>query len=409
MERNHPSARVPAPSAPPGPWSVAVSRSQVSRRGSKGTHRAARRPAGGAPVRQLLPRTLVVAALAGGTCAFVSQDQAVTLDVDGASRTLHSYADTVDELLTEQGVAVGAHDRVIPAPGRALDGVERIAVRRARPLTLTLDGERRRVWTTGRTVSEALRELGVPTDGAWLSAPSGTPLPRTGAALTVRTERTVTVLADGHAYAVRTHAATVREVVAAAGVVLAGLDTTSVRPGSFPRDGQTVGVLRITRTTEHRDAPLPYGTVRTADPQAYAGTETVERAGVPGLRRTAYAVSTVNGVRQRPTAVGTEVLRHPADRLVRFGTRPLPAVVSGAEGLDWAAMARCESGGRPAAVDAAGTHGGLYQFDTATWRRLGGSGRPQDAPAAEQTYRAKKLYVLRGAAPWPQCGRKLQR
>ncbi|NEE57613.1 transglycosylase, partial [Streptomyces sp. SID8455] len=26
---------------------------------------------------------------------------------------------------------------------------------------------------------------------------------------------------------------------------------------------------------------------------------------------------------------------------------------------------------------------------------------------AEQTYRAKKLYVQRGASPWPHCGRRL--
>ncbi|MGW5803293.1 transglycosylase family protein, partial [Streptomyces bacillaris] len=62
---------------------------------------------------------------------------------------------------------------------------------------------------------------------------------------------------------------------------------------------------------------------------------------------------------------------------------------------------------RPGAVDPSGTYGGLYQFDTRTWHSLGGSGRPQDAPAAEQTYRAKKLYVQRGASPWPHCGRRL--
>lgn len=79
----------------------------------------------------------------------------------------------------------------------------------------------------------------------------------------------------------------------------------------------------------------------------------------------------------------------------------------GADGLNWSGLASCESGGRPRAVDASGTYGGLYQFDTQTWRSLGGSGRPQDAPASEQTFRAKKLYLQRGASPWPHCGRRL--
>ncbi len=63
----------------------------------------------------------------------------------------------------------------------------------------------------------------------------------------------------------------------------------------------------------------------------------------------------------------------------------MPDSVAGADGLDWAALAQCESGGRPDAVDPSGTYGGLYQFDPGTWQALGGTGRAQDAPAAEQT------------------------
>lgn len=74
--------------------------------------------------------------------------------------------------------------------------------------------------------------------------------------------------------------------------------------------------------------------------------------------------------------------------------------------LDWSALARCEAGGNPHAVDPSGTYGGLYQFDRGTWHSLGGSGRPQDAPASEQTARARKLYHQRGTSPWPSCGHR---
>ncbi|MBM7091690.1 transglycosylase family protein, partial [Streptomyces sp. S12] len=75
--------------------------------------------------------------------------------------------------------------------------------------------------------------------------------------------------------------------------------------------------------------------------------------------------------------------------------------------LRWERLAACESGGRPDAVDASGTYGGLYQFDTRTWQSLGGRGRPQDAPAEEQTYRAQQLYARSGTSPWPHCGGRL--
>ncbi|MFE3585343.1 ubiquitin-like domain-containing protein [Streptomyces vinaceus] len=359
--------------------------------------------------RRIVPQALVVAFLAGGTTAFVAADKSVRLTVDGEPRTLHTFADDVDELLDAEGLGLGPHDLVAPARTEALDDGDEIVVRYGRPLRLTLDGQSRQVWTTAGTVEGALRQFGIRVEGAYLSAPRTAPVPRAGLTLAVRTERSVTFMADGRETTIRTNAATVQEALGQAGVTLQGQDTTSVPPASYPRDGQTVTVLRITGTREVREERIPYAVEKTEDDSLFAGTEVVERAGRPGARRVTYVLRTVNGVRQKPRRVAEETVRDPVTQLVKVGTRPLPTSVAGADGLDWAALAQCESGGRPSATDASGTYGGLYQFDVRTWQSLGGSGRPQDAPGSEQTYRAKKLYVQRGATPWPHCGRRLYR
>lgn len=385
-----------------------------SRAGTRaGARRAARRRKASGPagegLRRLVPQALVVAFLAGGTSAFVADDKAVRLSVDGVPRTLHTFADDVDELLADEGLAVGSHDIVAPAPAEALASGDEIVVRYGRPVALTLDGQRRQVWTTARTVEGALHQLGVRAEGAYLSVSRGAAISRQGLALDVRTERTVTFLADGRERTVRTNAATVREALTEAGITLSGQDATSVAPDSFPRDGQTVNVLRITGSRQVREEAIPYAVEKVRDPELFAGSEVVERQGVTGVRRVTYSLRTVNGVRQKPRRTAEEIVREPVSRRVRVGTRPLPTSVAGADGLDWGALAACESGGRPNAVDPSGTYGGLYQFDPGTWRSLGGSGTAQNAPAAEQTFRAKKLYVQRGASPWPHCGRRLFR
>ncbi|MGW4910218.1 ubiquitin-like domain-containing protein [Streptomyces sp. NPDC004270] len=358
-------------------------------------------------VRRLLPQALVVAFLAGGTTAFLAKDKAVELTVDGRPRILHTFADDVTELLADEGVRVGEHDLVAPAPGAELASGDEVAVRYGRPVRLTLDGQRREVWTTARTVEGALTQLGVRAEGAYLSASRSQSIGRAGLALDVRTERTVTILADGRTRTIRTNAATVREAVEEAGVTLHGQDTTSVPQAGFPRDGQTVTVLRVTDGKEVREETIPFEVRRTADPTVFKGTEVVERTGRPGLRRVTYYLRTVNGVRQKPRRERSEVVREPRAQLVKVGTKPHPDSVKGADGLNWHGLAACESGGRAAAVDPSGTYGGLYQFDTRTWHILGGSGRPQDAPAEEQTFRAKKLYTKRGSTPWPHCGARL--
>lgn len=94
--------------------------------------RAARRrkvPVRPESLRRLVPQALVVAFLAGGTTAFVACDKAVTLDVDGTPRTLHTFADDVDELLADQGVTLTAHDSVTPALGSSLADGDEVVVR----------------------------------------------------------------------------------------------------------------------------------------------------------------------------------------------------------------------------------------------------------------------------------------
>ncbi|MEU7134729.1 ubiquitin-like domain-containing protein [Streptomyces sp. NPDC046261] len=359
------------------------------------------------PLRRLLPQALVVAFLAGGTSAFIASDKSVQLSVDGKARTLHTFADDVEELLADEGMAVGEHDIIAPGPHHDLATGDRVIIRYGRPVALTLDGERRQVWTTARTVDGALRQLGVRAEGAYLSASRSARIGRQGLDLDVRTERSVTFMADGRERTIRTNAATIREAIEQAGITLRGQDTTSVDPDSFPREGQTISVMRITGSREVREEPIGFTSERREDPTLHKGTEVVVQRGEKGVERVTYELRTVNGVQQKPKRISSETVREPRTQIVKVGTKARPTSVQGADGLNWAGLARCEAGGRPHAVDPSGTYGGLYQFDVRTWHSLGGSGRPQDASAEEQTFRAKKLYISRGASPWPVCGRKL--
>ncbi|WP_055534772.1 resuscitation-promoting factor [Streptomyces graminilatus] len=411
VDTYRPAYEPPPPPAPLPP--SGLPRQQRAAREGVREGRAARRRKGSErserhdTIRRLLPQALVVAFLAGGTTAFIAKDKAIELSVDGKPRTLHTFADDVTELLADEGVAVGAHDVVAPAPGTALASGDEVHVHYGRPVRITLDGERHEVWTTAQTVEGALRQLGVRAEGAYLSLARSQKIGRQGLTIDVRTERTVTIMADGQARTIRTNAATVGEAVGEAGITLHGEDMISVASESFPRDGQTVTVLRVTGSKEVREEQIPFDVRRTQDPTLFKGTEVVDQTGRPGLRRVTFALRSVNGVKQKPRRVRTEVVREPRAQLVRVGSKPMPTSVQGADHLDWGSLAACESGGRPDAVDPSGNYGGLYQFDTQTWQSLGGSGRPQDATATEQTFRAKRLYVKRGAGPWPHCGARL--
>ena len=65
----------------------------------------------------------------------------------------------------------------------------------------------------------------------------------------------------------------------------------------------------------------------------------------------------------------------------------------------WYRLRMCESSNNYQ-INTGNGYYGAYQFDLATWRSVGGSGYPNQAPAAEQDARALMLYRLRGWQPW---------
>jgi soluble lytic murein transglycosylase-like protein len=99
-----------------------------------------------------------------------------------------------------------------------------------------------------------------------------------------------------------------------------------------------------------------------------------------------------------------EAVKELEQRITKAKRTPDFGLAPGVSQSTLEAIAACESGGDPTAVDASGTYYGKYQFDTSTWASVGGSGSPAEASEEEQDYRASLLYARAGSSPWPVCG-----
>ncbi len=203
-----------------------------------------------------------------------------------------------------------------------------------------------------------------------------------------------------------------RKVLADEGVRFDGNDLVRVRRdgdlvrGSEKRRlraGDAVQLVAVDRVVKERRTMIERPTRTRTVSRLRAGQRKVVAKGRPGVRTT-----TIVRTRHNRSVVDVErtkrVTRSPRPRKVLVGADPYS--VPGTGHLNWRALADCESGGNPRAVNPAGYHG-LYQFDSGTWRSVGGSGVASRASAGEQTYRAKLLYKQRGRSPWPHCGRYL--
>ena len=201
-------------------------------------------------------------------------------------------------------------------------------------------------------------------------------------------------------------------------------------------------------TTETVEAADPHGSVQQESSDLSEGETKVATAGVDGVVRTTYEVTTVGGKEVSRTPVAQVVVTQKVDEVVLVGTgaakkqesKPeqsqgqgqsqsqgqgqtqapsASSESSGGSGAStdsnnnqagddgvWAKLAQCESGGNPATNTGNGFYG-MYQFTLETWQSLGGTGYPHEADAATQTAMAKKLQAQAGWGQWPGCADKL--
>jgi predicted ribosomally synthesized peptide with SipW-like signal peptide len=356
---------------------------------------------------QLSLFAVVLLGLIGGTLAYFAAQKSVTLTVDGQVRTVGTYADTVGEVLDEEGLEPAAHDVLLPAAEQVLADGDAVVLNRARPLELTVDGVSREVYVTALSVDEALAQLGYRADGLVLSASRSERLPLRGMELTITTPKEIVLVNDGQERVVTTTAATAGDLLAEQGIALSEADRTSLylEQGLLNRMRLQVFRVQVSEITETR--LLPHETVETADPDVLEGEKTVTQPGVEGEQVATVRVTVVDGVQTAREVLSTTVSREPVPELVTVGTKPRPVNTPAADGLNWAALANCESGGRADAVSSNGRYHGLYQFSVPTWQSVGGSGLPSEAAPDEQTHRAQLLYNKAGRGQWPHCGKYL--
>ena len=369
---------------------------------------------------RILPITAAAAilVLVGGSAAVAHARKTVTLDVNGEIAKVSTFAGSVDGFLQDQGVVVGERDAV-SLTGALTEGAD-IVVRHAHQIAVTVDGQETSVWTTALSADEALESLSARGQAVSLVASRSAAGGRPALALDLTLRGPAEVLVDGTTLAVTDADASVAQVLGELGVTLNALDRVSVVRGAA--GGVQVVVNRVVVQDVATAIELPFASSTQQDAKRYTDQTRTLTAGVPGARELVERVTTVDGVESGRVTVSDTVTQAPVDEVIGVGTKTRPVVVAApaapaegspvdaggdADSLNWAALARCESGGNPSIVSATGKYHGLYQFSVSTWQAVGGSGLPSDASADEQTARAKMLYNRSGAGQWPHCGKNL--
>ena len=275
----------------------------------------------------LIPTAAAATALAlvgGMAAASSSQQRDVTLRVDGQAKVLATSEATVGDVLEAEGITLGAHDAVLPTEdARVTDGLA-IDVRYGRPLTLTLDGESRKIWTTARSVQEALGFLRLDEPDSAVSVSRSASIGRDGLSVDVVTAKDVTLVSGGKETPVR-FAGTVEELLASKGITPDDDDILSQPATDLLTDGMRVEFTDVEVKSSTKDVKVPFEKTKKKSDELLQGEEKVTTKGVDGLKRETYRDVYHDGKKVSSKKQSEKVLKKPVDQVTTVGTKkPAP-------------------------------------------------------------------------------------
>ncbi|MGB3437753.1 MAG: transglycosylase family protein [Actinophytocola sp.] len=352
----------------------------------------------------------ILVSLIGGGAAAIAMNKSVTVDIDGEAHQVSTYADTVGEVLEDEGIAVGSHDALSPSPSAAINDDGKIVLQRGRQIHMTIDGEKRDLWVRSTTVGEALQQLNLSTEGAKLSHDENHEIPLNGMSLEVKTLKNITFFDGGNApKGMKTNAVTAGELLKDLKLSLGPEDTITPASDLKITDGAEVRITRngvtVINQTEKVEPPVQ----EIEDPNADEGTEVVVDPGAEGERIATYRITVKNGKETGREEIGSKVTKEAKPKVVRVGTKEPPVPVI-SDGEVWDRLAHCEATGNWAINTGNGYYGGL-QFNKSTWDANGGgmyAEYPHQASREQQIAIATKVRDNRGGyGAWPHCASKL--
>ena len=243
----------------------------------------------GGHVRAFAPSPRVVLSVATlasagvlGLAAYgvASSHTTVMVEVNGVTRPVTAWGNTVGDALEVANVSVGSGDLVQPGLAETVHEGDTIVVRSSRAYTVTVDGETRTLWTTATSADGILADA-APL-GSTVALAADRSASRDELTPLVSRPRNIFVSADGttREVAVRPGQDT-RAILESAGVSVHALDRVTVENGTTGE--LTINVSRVTRGEATETVEIPFSETTTNSNDMFVGESQVTTTGQNGV------------------------------------------------------------------------------------------------------------------------------
>lgn len=234
---------------------------------------------------------------------------------------IETHASTVGELIEEIGLELGEHDEINPSLDTPLEKDMKIVHKRAKEITLIVNGIEEKYYTTTETVDEFLKENHlVFRKEDHLSFQMTDPI-REGLVLTADLAFPVTIFDANERKTVWTTKGKVKDILNKYDIALKKYDEVEPTLEQIIDEKSSIYIIRVKKEKETIEQKIAFNTKTIQDNTLEKGKEKVVEEGKPGVLTKTFEVIKENGEEVKRKLVKEEVKENPKDRIIAVGTK----------------------------------------------------------------------------------------
>ncbi len=343
-------------------------------------------------LRRVRVAICVVALVLTSAMTFVfTARKTVALTVNGSTRTVQTYAMSVQRLLQEQHVDLKTHDFVDSTSGNSLNDHAVVTVRSAYQTTITINGKQVPFWTVATSANQLIGFFKEnDQQAAKITVDIGNVYNQLTGGLVINKDGPVTVIADGKTSIAPNGRLTAASILDSKGITLGKDDRVGVE-----EDGGTT-ILRVRRVThgqQTRMVSIPFGTQTITDSSLQPGQTVIRQQGTTGQRREVYDVTYVDGTAESETLVSKTTTRLSLDNIIAVGpakatdsSSPSVGTGSGASGQQDKKSPQGSSSGSPSSSPSGSSSSSSSSTAGQSQSESSGSSAPTEATPSTPTH-----------------------
>lgn len=257
----------------------------------------------------------------------------------GTEKVIVTQQETIGAALTEAGVAVDSKDVVEPAVTEKLIASDyQVNIYRARPVLIIDGNDRVKVTTAYQTAEQIIQSAGIKLydeDKTTIESTSNVVADGAGLQVTIDRAMPVSLTLYGRTTEVRTHAATVGDMLREKGVEITLDDQVTPTLGTKLTNGLAIRVWREGKQIISVDEPVMFSIETIEDADRSVGYKEVKVAGENGLRSASYEVTIVDGVEISRTEIASIMIKQPKTQTELIGVKGKYTTPTENENITW--------------------------------------------------------------------------